>query len=548
MKSQKELYVIRVLAITLLILSAQIKAQSDIKVACVGNSITQGIGTVPFPEQLDILLGTGWDAVNFGLHSRTVLREGDYPYMDVTQFTDAMNFQPDIVIIELGTNDSKPYNWEHGEEFYTDYLALVDTFAQLESNPEIWVCHPPKAFSGIYDISDSVIVNCIIPLIDSVVNNRDVGLIDLYSLTEDKPEYFSDGIHPTTHGNNFIAKVLFETLVDSGIVAVVDTNALLDKPVTSESASEETLIFLNDGDLGTEWISAGLPVSVSIALEEEKTLDVFQLIFSSDITKGYQYTIEGSLNSTDWTMLADKSEREDTIHYTSADTILPASWRYIRLTITSFSNSTGDDVMIPEFKALVASGYKHAPVIYTNRLSERQLYTYYLPLFAGGAIAYYGDSASSTYIPMLNFYLNTGSTRSSNLYGDIGETFVFYSESFYNGIQVNSDMTYYTFDEYELPGEINTLNEQMFFLYPNPFSSEVVFSNLPGNSKEISIKIYDIHGKLIRILKPEGIDMNSITWDGTDLNSSRVPSGVYYCILEVSNSAVQHQTVIFQNR
>jgi hypothetical protein len=546
MKSKQNLS-ISITVILLLLFGISVSAQSDIKVACVGNSITQGIGTVPFPEQLDVLLGTGWEAVNFGLHSRTLLRQGDYPYWETTQFTDAMNFLPDKVIIMLGTNDSKPYNWVFGDEFYTDYLALVDTFAQLESSPEIWVCYPLKAFSGMYDIQDSVIFNCIIPLIDSVVKYRDVELIDMYSLTEGKPEYFSDGIHPTTHGNNYIAKALFETLVDSNIVAVVDTNALLNKPLSSGTA-DETLPYLNDGDLGSEWISQGLPAWAIIDLGEPKLLDAFQLVFSTDVAKGYQYTIEGSLNSTDWTMLVDQSGREDTINYTSADTILPSSWQYIRLTIPSFYNSSADVIRLPEFKSLISTGYKHAPVIYTKRTTERQLYTYYVPLFAGGAIAYYGDSATSAYIPMLNFYDNSsGATRYSNLYGDLGESFVFYSESFYNGIQVNSDMTYYTFHEIVNSVDASNSEEHIFSAYPNPFSGEVLFSYQPGINGSIDIKIYNCKGQLIKIVYPADSSNGYLTWDGTNLNSHRVPAGIYHCILEYSMTPVQTISIILLN-
>ncbi len=521
-------------------------AQEDIKVACIGNSITEGVGGIPFPFQLDVLLGSGWDVQNFGVSARTLLRQGDYPYWDEPAFTSVLNFLPDKVIIMLGTNDSKPYNWIYNEDFYTDYIDLVDTLANLDSHPDLWVCYPPKAFSGMYDISDSVIFYGIIPLIDSVVANRDVQLIDFYTLTEDKPEYFIDGIHPTAHGNNFIAKVLFETLVDSSIVKIVDTNVLPGKTVTTDSGDETTLDLLNDGDLNTEWISAGIPVSVIIDLGQEEEIDLFQLNFSTDAYKGYQYTIEGSVNSTDWTMLADQSGRSDTINLYAADTFEPASMQYIRLTIASFSNSDNDEVKLSEFKAFLSTGYRHAPLMYPNMLTDTKAYMYFKPLTSGGAISFYGNLSTSEYLPMLDFSANSGSGKNTYFQGSVGQTYAFYSELFYDGIQVNSDTSYYTFVETTTSTE--TINVGDFFnVCPNPSNTEFIFSNLHVVSDKISLKIYDGYGKLIKVLNPEKENSNQLRWDCTDTHGNKISSGVYYCILETSGSILQYQAIIFNN-
>ncbi len=546
MNSKKRLLIACTVMILPLFSITHVIAQADIKVACVGNSITIGSGTTPFPQQLDVLLGAGWEVENFGVSGRTLLRQGDFPYWDEPTFTNALNYLPNKVIIMLGTNDSKPYNWIYSDQFYTDYISLVDTFANLDSQPDIWVCYPLKAFSGMYDISDSVIYFGIIPLIDSVVANRDVSLIDFYSLTEDKPDYYSDGIHPTSHGNNFIAKVLFEILVDSSIVTVVDTNAIIGKPAVPEGGDGETVHLLNDGDMNTEWITTGLPNSVVFDLEEAEEIDIFQLNFSSNAFKGYQYTIEGSLNSSDWTLLADQSNRNDTISWFSADTLLPTLMQYVRLTITSFSNSEDNEVRIPEFKALLTTGYEHAPLISSSVISDARAYIYFKSLFEGGAIAYYGGLASEDYIPLLGFSSNIGSTKNTFLQGAAGLSYAFFSESFYNGIQVTSETTYYSFIETTTSTELLT-GSNTFYVYPNPSDGEVIFNNLPEDQNEISIKIYDGYGRLIKVLGPDRKTAGKIKWDGTDMNSNRVPSGVYHCVLEDLNSERQHQVLIYQN-
>ena len=59
------------------------RAAEPIKVACVGDSITQGSGAQKgksYPAQLQGLLGEGYLVGNFGVSGRTLLKKGDFPY------------------------------------------------------------------------------------------------------------------------------------------------------------------------------------------------------------------------------------------------------------------------------------------------------------------------------------------------------------------------------------------------------------------------------------------------------------------------------------
>src|SRR4051812_7771397 len=91
------------------------KPDGKIKVACVGDSITFGAGIKDrdknsYPAQLQGLLGSGYEVKNFGVSGATLLKEGDKPYWKEKAFEAAKKFEPNIVIIKLGTNDSKPQN------------------------------------------------------------------------------------------------------------------------------------------------------------------------------------------------------------------------------------------------------------------------------------------------------------------------------------------------------------------------------------------------------------------------------------------------------
>jgi lysophospholipase L1-like esterase len=136
-----------------------------------------------------------WQTQNFGVSGATLLRKGDKPYIQQSAYNQALTAQPDVVIIKLGTNDSKPYNWVYKDEYVVDYLYLIDRFTELPSEPEIWICKPVPAFYENFSISGPVIENEILPLIDEIAQLRDVGVIDLFTALSDAADLFPDGIH-----------------------------------------------------------------------------------------------------------------------------------------------------------------------------------------------------------------------------------------------------------------------------------------------------------------------------------------------------------------
>ncbi len=57
--------------------------QNTIRVACVGDSITAGVGAAggqAYPVQLGRMLGSKWEVRNFGVSGCTLLNRGDSPY------------------------------------------------------------------------------------------------------------------------------------------------------------------------------------------------------------------------------------------------------------------------------------------------------------------------------------------------------------------------------------------------------------------------------------------------------------------------------------
>ncbi len=188
-------------------------SEQALRVACIGNSITDGMGidmseVYGYPAVLQRLLGKNYNVKNFGVSARTLMNKGDLPYMKEQAWADAQAFLPNIVVIKLGTNDSKDYNWKHGTDYGADLQKMVDTLRTLPSKPQIYVCSPIPA-ARIWGISDSVIVNGEIPAIKRVVKKNKLAYIDLH--TEFKPTeglMQRDGIHPTDKGAAQLAKII----------------------------------------------------------------------------------------------------------------------------------------------------------------------------------------------------------------------------------------------------------------------------------------------------------------------------------------------------
>ena len=194
------------------------------RVACVGNSITDGHGidmadVQGYPAQLQKILGAGYCVRNFGVSGRTLLNHGDRPYMKEKAWAEAKAFNPDIVVIKLGTNDSKPRNWDnYGKEFAADLQQMVDELKSLPAKPAVYLCCPvasgdARGGQGDNQIRDSIVVADIMPAIKKVAKKNKLQVIDLHPLIDPKSDSMQrDGIHPTAKGAAAIAKAVAEAI------------------------------------------------------------------------------------------------------------------------------------------------------------------------------------------------------------------------------------------------------------------------------------------------------------------------------------------------
>lgn len=181
------------------------RLQGRTRVACVGDSITAGAG-LPHPEVsaypavLGQLLGNAYDVRNFGVSGSTLLKDGDHPYARTAEFETARQFLPAVVVIALGTNDSKPQNWRFRNTLDRDLYGMVRAFLTLPSQPTVYICTPPTVFQDHWGITSEITSRHIAPTIRRASAREGWPLIDLEVATRGSADAFPDGIHPNAVG------------------------------------------------------------------------------------------------------------------------------------------------------------------------------------------------------------------------------------------------------------------------------------------------------------------------------------------------------------
>ena len=223
-------------ALILAILVGPLMAADTVRVACVGDSITAGAGIrdrkMHYPAQLGRLLGSGYEVRNFGNSGTTMLKKGDRPYWKQGSWKATLKFNPNIVVIKLGTNDSKPRNWKLKDQFAADYKDMIDQLAKLAAKPKIFICKPVPAFPGRWGITDKVIREEVIPITLQVAKDKNLPVIDLYKALAGKKEMFPDTVHPNAAG--------------AGVMAAVIRDAITGKKASSAAGAG---VFFNGKDL-----------------------------------------------------------------------------------------------------------------------------------------------------------------------------------------------------------------------------------------------------------------------------------------------------------
>ena len=201
-------------------------SEGQIKVACVGDSITYGHGignwsSENYPAQLQDMLGEDYHVENFGHSGKTLSNNGDKPYTESKQYELSLEYDADIIVFMLGTNDSKPENWSDYDTFISEYKKMLDAYKENNPDVRIILCTPARAFfSGEksegktnFDIQPNVVEQMGIRIKAFALLNE-YECIDIYDVTAGHGEWFEkDNVHPNADGAKAIASAVYKKIV-----------------------------------------------------------------------------------------------------------------------------------------------------------------------------------------------------------------------------------------------------------------------------------------------------------------------------------------------
>ncbi len=241
------------------------RVSAPIKIACVGNSITEGYGNssqrAAWPAQTERRLGEEYQVTNFGKSGFCMGKKTDASYWTTSNFTNAKALNPDILIIALGTNDANPSRWGNtGGEFKQDYLDMIAEFRADGRNPIIFCALAPPHFPYATSNWNANIQNYLNPTIKSIAEETGSYVLDFSTLLRNRSDLFPDNLHPNDDGAavmaDYIKEQILQAQVLQGTVSVNDAAATEGTQAVVVAGDKVTLIptlTLSDGIEGGSW-------------------------------------------------------------------------------------------------------------------------------------------------------------------------------------------------------------------------------------------------------------------------------------------------------
>lgn len=214
------------LAISCLAVATAAAFGRQVRVSCIGDSITQGAcGSEGYPAKLQRILGEKYLVGNYGNSGKTMLSHGlcedgtSCAYFDTATWPSVLGSEPDIVTIMMGTNDAKSFNWfgvqdNRPDSYVLDYLTMIKALAALPSRPVIFAMTTVPLYEPYPFAMNATVINEFLSanpqgLIPQVASLANVHLIDIHAAFQGYSASITcDGCHPTDEGFEVIAKAM----------------------------------------------------------------------------------------------------------------------------------------------------------------------------------------------------------------------------------------------------------------------------------------------------------------------------------------------------
>ncbi len=186
-----------------------------IRVACLGDTPTD---MTNYPKDLGKYLNEMkadvYDVQNFGVPDTLIGFGTDKPYVKTAKYQQALKFEPHIVVIMFGSQDTqKGRNFATHDTFVAEYKKLIASFTDLPTHPKVYICLPPPIMAtGQWGLNNENLVSTVIPNIKKVAEDLKLPLIDTNTPFVGHPELFHDNVHLVGESNIILAGAVFHAL------------------------------------------------------------------------------------------------------------------------------------------------------------------------------------------------------------------------------------------------------------------------------------------------------------------------------------------------
>ena len=203
------------------VMSFSITANIYERVACIGDSLTYGHSwhDQSYPVYLQQLLGDV-EVKNFGVNGSAVTNRSEssfkLKYDTLQEYSDSIAFEPDIVVIMLGSNDG--FNWKGSEPtFVEEYEKLIDSYFEAGAGKIVLLTSPPTLDKNAFNLPNDVINANVCPLQRELAEKYSLPLVDLRKAFEGHENMQSlfrpgDGVHFSVEGAQFVAGQVSQAL------------------------------------------------------------------------------------------------------------------------------------------------------------------------------------------------------------------------------------------------------------------------------------------------------------------------------------------------
>ncbi len=182
-----------------------------VRVACVGDSITEGYGssdpaTKAYPAVLQTLLGDGYEVTNYGIGGSTLMRCSDMPYREKWGYLDSIADKPDLVFLMMGTNDAnRDFNIRRLAGFYTDFVSMINEYRQVGAT--VVVMTSPELFCNV----NNQHLRQVVAWQKEAARLAECPVIDVNEFSHTRPYFFPDRVHGDNSGYAALAYFIWQT-------------------------------------------------------------------------------------------------------------------------------------------------------------------------------------------------------------------------------------------------------------------------------------------------------------------------------------------------